>query len=344
MTTTITRRAHGWRAAPVAGLLASALLLTGCSAAPPAPAPDPETSGPALSLDQNARLLEAVNAAVAAGTESLDPEQLKARVTGPALAVRTSQLQVAKILGTNDLITELPTEYQQIILPTTQTWPRTSFAITEPTDQLQPQRLIALVQETPRSPYMLWGWVQLRPGLRMPAFADAKLGSEVLAPDDTSLLISPQDVVAQYADLLTTGDDSAFVGSFEPADQDPFRQLLKNVAETQAALLAGDRVNGTYRFSATPRPNTPIKAVRTADGGAVVMAALDGTEVMEAIAGAKIAPGTRTAQALLQGQGESNKVTGGFSDMIALYVPPAGSEEKVILVGYSHVQTSASLG
>lgn len=342
--TATTPRTRGRRAAVVAGLLASSLLMTGCATAPPAPAPDPETSGPVLSLDQNARVLEAVNAAVAAATESLDPEQLKARVGGPALAVRTSQLQVAAIRGEKDLITELPSAYQQIILPTTETWPRTSFAITEPTDQLQPQRLIALVQDSPRAPFKLWGWVQLRPGLRMPAFADAKLGSEILAPDDASLVISPQDVVAQYADLLTTGDGSAFVGSFEPSDQDPFRQLLKTVAETQTALLAGDRVNGTYTFSSTPRPNTPIRAVRTADGGAVVMAALDGTEVMEAIAGAKIAPGTRTAQALLQGQGESNKVTGGFSDMIALYVPPAGSDEKVILVGYSHVQTSAAFG
>ncbi|QAY68727.1 hypothetical protein [Xylanimonas protaetiae] len=342
MTATTTRKPG--RLAVAAVLAASSLLVAGCSSAPPAPTPDAAASGPALSLDQNTTVLESMNAAIAAATETLDPAQLAARVTGPALAVRTSQIEVAKVRGSADLITELPTAYQQIILPTTETWPRTSFAITEPTDQLQPQRMLALVQETPRDPYKLWGWVQLRPGIRMPAFADAKLGSEILAPDDTSLKVTPQDVVAQYADLLTTGDGSAFAGTFEPSTEDPFRALLKTVAETQAALLAGDRVNGTYTFSATPRPDTAIKTVRTADGGAVVMAALDGTEVMEAMAGARITPGTNTALALLQGQGESNRVTGGFSDMIALYVPPAGSDQPVILVGYSHVQTSASLG
>ncbi len=342
--TATTTRTRGQRGTVVAGLLAASLLVTGCASAPPAPTPDAASPGPVLSLEQNSRMLESMNAALAAGTESLDPEQLKARVTGPALTVRTSQLQVAQIRGEKDLITEIPATYQQIILPTTETWPRTTFAITEPTDKLQPQRLIALVQDSPRAQFKLWGWVQLRPGLRMPSFADPKLGSEVLAPDDASLLVSPQDVVAQYADLITTGDGSAFAATFEPADQDPFRALLTSVRETQSALLAGDRVNGTYTFTAKPKPDTPVKAVRTADGGAVVMAALDGTEVMEAIAGAKIAPGTRTAQALLKDKGESNKVTGGFSDMIALYVPPAGSEDKVKLVGYSHVQTSAALG
>ncbi|ACZ31438.1 hypothetical protein Xcel_2423 [Xylanimonas cellulosilytica DSM 15894] len=343
MTATTTRQ-PGRRAAALAAVLASTLLVTGCAQTPPAPAPDPATSGPVLTLDQNARVLDAMNAAIAAGTENLDPAQLEGRVTGPALAVRTSQLEVAQTLETQDLITVLPTDYQQIILSTNETWPRTAFAITEPTDQLQPQRLLTLVQEDPRSPFKLWAWVQLRPGLRMPLFADPTIGSEVLAPDDDSLLVSPQDVVAQYADLLTTGDGSAFAETFEPAEEDPFRVLLRTVAETQTELLSADQVNGTYTFSATPRPDTPIKAVRTADGGAVVIGVLDGSEVMEAMEGAKITPGTRTAQALLQGQDEANRVTGGFVDMIALYVPPAGSDEKVILVGYSHVQTSASFG
>lgn len=94
----------------------------------------------------------------------------------------------------------------------------------------------------------------MRPGLRMPAFADAKIGSEILAPDDSSLLISPQDVVAQYADLLTTGDGSAFADSFEPAAEDPFRTLLKGIAESQGALLAQERVEVPTRSPPCPAP------------------------------------------------------------------------------------------
>ncbi|WP_425956437.1 hypothetical protein [Xylanimonas sp. McL0601] len=345
MSTNTTVRTRGARWAAVAGLLAASLLLSGCAAAPPTPAADPATEGPVLSVDQNTALLGAVNKVLATATEAMDPAKLTPRVTGPALTVRKSQLEVAKIRGSADLVTDLPTEYLQIILPTSDTWPRTSFAITKATDELQPPRLIALTQDSPRAHYKLWGWVQLRPGVTMPAFADAKLGSELLAPDDKSLLVSPKDVVAQYADLLTTGDQSAFVDTFEPAGEDPFRALIKSTTEAQIAALQPDNqsIRGTYTFTFTPTAGAPIQAVRTADGGAMVMAALDATERMEAVQGATLAPSTKTAQALLQGQNPTNKLTSGFSDMVALYVPPAGSDQKVKLLGYSHVQTSASV-
>lgn len=62
------------------------------------------------------------------------------------------------------------------------------------------------------------------------------------------------------------------------------------------------------------------------------MAALDGTEVMEGKEGSVLSPTGTTASALLQGQTPTNRVTGGFTDMIALFVPPAGSDQKVMLV------------
>ena len=344
MTTTTTARRRGARWGAVGALLAASLVLSACSTQPPSPKPDPASSGPVLSVDQNSTVLTSINAVLDKATHDLNPDLLTSRLEGPALTVRKSQVSVAKIRNSADLVTVLPSEYQQIILPTANTWPRTSFAITVTTDKLQPQRLLALVQNSPRAPYKLWGWVQLRPGVTMPAFADPKLGSELLAADDKSLLVSPKDVVAQYADLLTTGDQSAFVGSFEPAADDPFRALIKSTRETQTAALTGPNVGGTYTFTVTPTPNTPIQAVRTADGGAMVMASLDAVEAMSAVAGAVLAPSTKTAQALLQGQNPTNKLTNGFSDMVALYVPPAGSDQKVKLLGYSHVQTSAKIG
>ncbi|QAY63180.1 hypothetical protein ET495_07945 [Xylanimonas allomyrinae] len=344
--TSMTPRRHGARGAALCGLLAAGFALGGCAATPPAPAPDAAAVSPVLSIDQNARVLEAVNAALAAASEATDPEMLAGRVTGPALTVRTSQLQVAQIRGSADLVTDLPSEYLQIILPATDGWPRTSFAITKATDELQPPRLIALTQDSPRDPYKLWGWVQLRPGVTMPRFADPKLGSELLAEDDASLKVSPRDVVAQYADLITTGDQSAFVDTFEPAEEDPFRALLASAAAAQLRNLEPDNpaIQGTYTFSATPTPGVAIQTVRTADGGAMVLAALDATEQMAAVENAKLAPSTKTGQALLQGQTVTNRLSSGFSDMVALFVPPVGSDERVKLLGYSHVQTSATIG
>jgi len=343
MTTTTRRPRLARRSALAVALLAASLVLTGCAEEPPSPSPEAAAEGPTLTLDGFARILEQVNEALAAATEAKDPAQLEGRVTGPALYVRTSQLTVAQTLGHTDLVTFLPPEYQQLMVSTQTEWPRTAFAITEPTDVGTP-RLILLTQDSPRAPYKLWGWVQLRPGIQMPQFADIKLGSEILAADDASLVITPQDVVGQYADLLTHGDQSAFVDAFEPADEDPFRSLIRLTTEKQVERLDpnNQQIQGTYTWSFTPSANTPIKAIRTADGGAVVMAALSGTETMGAVQGARIEGSGATAGALLQGQDPTNHLVQGFSDMVALFVPPAGSDQPVMLLGYSHVQTSAS--
>ncbi|WP_159795010.1 hypothetical protein [Puerhibacterium puerhi] len=333
------RPARRTPAAVAAGALTLALALTGCAAEPPAPNPDPSASGPVLSEDQDTHVLGEVNAVLQAASESNDPTKLEARLTGPALAIRTSQLEVAKARGNADLVTDIPGEYQQLIVPTNDTWPRTSFAITVQTEELQTPRLLALEQASPRDPYRLWGWVQLASGITMPAFADAELGSENLAADDDSLLVSPQDAVNQYADVLTTGSGSAFKDTFE---DDAFRQLLGSFAQTQKETLDQPNVDGTYTLEVTPTKDQPVKAVRTADGGAMVMAALTATETMTAVEGATLTPPTRSGKALLGDAEPTNKLVDGYSDMVALYVPPKGADAKVKLLGYSHIQTSVS--
>jgi hypothetical protein len=345
--TTTTRIRPTRRAAVLGGLLGVGLLVAGCSSAPPAPAPDPATAAPVLLTDQNAKILQTVNDTLAKASKEKDPAALKSRLTAQALTVRSSQLKVAKVAGNEDLVTVLPTTYQQIILPTTQTWPRTTYAITDPdesADEPTTQRLIALEQATARKPYKLWGWVQLKPGVTMPAFADPAIGSDEVAPDDSSLTVTPKDVVSQYADALAMGDKSKFVDTFEPVKDDRFRQNMASIAAANIKALKGDNKEGTYTLKAEPRKGVPVKAVRTTDGGAMVLAALDLTESMKAVEGAEIAPPTTTAKALLKGKTLGNKLVQGYSDMVALYVPPAGSDQKVKLLGFSHVQTSASVG
>jgi hypothetical protein len=323
------------------------LVVAGCAAeALPVPEPDAAESSPALTLEQNATVLAAVNAALDEATTELDPQLLAPRVTGPALAVRTSQVQVAAIRQSAELVTNIPGQYQQIILPTTDVWPRTTYAITQLPDPLETPVLIAVVQAAPREQYRLWGWVQLPPGIgstpfTMPSFADPVLGSEPLAPDDKTLTVTPQDAVAQYADLITTGPGSAFSPAFAPAAEDQYRALLQSVADAWAPQLAQERVEGTYTLTASPLADTTVQAVRTADGGALVMAALDLTETITAVEGAVLPVITETQAALLQGQTVANALNGRYTDMIALYIPPAGSTDTIRLVGYSHVQTAA---
>ncbi|MCL1900025.1 MAG: hypothetical protein FWG11_05885 [Promicromonosporaceae bacterium] len=319
-----------------------ALALTACASEVPELTEPADIAGAALSLEQNQRVLDQLNEVLAQATETLDPAGLSERLTGPALDLRIRQLEVAAILGHTNLVTYFPALYLRDILPAEDTWPRTMYAITEMTADLQPPRLLALVQEDARSPYQLWGWVQLRPGV-MPRFEDATIGSVMMAADDDSLWISPADAVAQYLDLLTHGSASAFTGNFEPQADDPYRSLLASLVANQQDELEPDDplIQGSNAWSFTLRPGTQILTVRSADGGALVMAAIDALEVMSAVEGAFINWRNETAIALMGDAEPTNHLTQGFLDMIALYIP-AEPGAPISLLGYSHVQTYAS--
>jgi len=336
------REAKGTKYAVLA--LVATATVSGCAApAIPIPAPAAVGDSPALTAEQNLAVLAEINQVLTEASDSRDPEILRARVTGPALAIRASQLYVADIIDDDSLVTVLPASYQQLIIPSTSTWPRAAFAITDVTEELQPPRLLALVQAGPREPYKLWGWVQLIPGVQMPAFHEPRLGSEVVAADDTSLKITPIDAVNQYADLLTLGTASAFNDNFEPIESDHFRYWLAGWVAAQEEALSEERVEGTYSLVARPY-SSGVWAVRTADGGALVMAELLTDERLEAVEGAVLTPQTQTALALLQGHEFTNVLTAQYRDIIALHVPAAGSPDTVRLLGYSHIQIGASVG
>lgn len=319
-------------------------LLSGCGpAALPTPAAVAQGDSPALTEEQNLFVLTEINQVLADATAARNPELLPDRLIGPALTIRTSQLLVAQIIDDNSLVTVLPGTYQQLIIPTTTTWPRTAFAITDVTEELHPPRLLALVQYAPREPYKLWGWVQLLPGVQMPAFNDPRLGSEELSPDDTSLKLTPIAAVDQYADLLTRRGESAYTGNFEPIESDDFRNFMAQWVAAQEEALSQERVEGIYYLAARPS-SSGIFSIRTADGGAVVMAELITDERLEAVVGAVLTPQTQTAQALLSGQEFTNILTAQYHAIIALHVPAAGSPDAVRLLGYSHIQTGATVG
>ncbi len=227
-------------------------------------------------------------------------------------------------------MTELPTEAQQVVIPTTQTWPRTSFAVSVQPENLQTPRLS--VSSGRRGDYQLWAWVRLLPGVTMPSFAGApSIGSEDVAPDDEarSLLVTPTDAVAQYADVLNLGTGSGFAGSFE---EDSFRTLLAKRAQDWTTAL--QPAAGTYSLTFTPNPD-PVRAVRTADGGALVVGAMTGGS-MTAEEGAQVPPDTESIKALYGGAAPTNVLKVGYVDE-SHYVPPAGSEEKVRIMGSEHV-------
>ncbi|SKC35099.1 hypothetical protein [Krasilnikoviella flava] len=327
--------------AVASAVVVSTTLLAGCADELPQPVPGEAFSGPVLTEEQDTQVFTAVADTVKKADKALKGKDLKPRVTGPAYEVRTSQLSVAKERDNAEFVTDIPSESQQMVIPTTEGWPRTSYSITTSTEDLETPRLVAFEQETARSDYKMWAWTQLIPGVAMPAFADAGIGSEAVAADDDTLAASPTDALAQYADLVTLGaKKSSFAKGFDLPDGD----LVAAVAADAAAWkeVPGFEESGTKYTQKYKARKDEVRSVRTADGGALVMGVLDGQTTVEAEDEAKVPALSETQKALLGDAGESNVLKTEYTDMVALYVPAKGSDEKIRPLGYSHVATAAS--
>lgn len=323
-----------------AGALAliGAVMLAGCAEPLPTPSPEPAPvmAPPVIDAVQESAILAGVGTVLEETEGELDADALSKRLSGPALTIRKSEIAVAKSLKSTDLMTVIPTEVEGIIVPTTLDWPRTAFAVSvQP--ELQTQRLLVLQQSSARAQYKLWAWVKLFPQIELKSFATSLTGSPEFAPDAPGLVMTPQEAVTNYADLLNEGKKSDFYEDFAP---DRFREeIAKNNKLQNEALKAAD---GKQTMKFTP-VDSAVYALGSVEGGALVVGELSATEDRIAEEGAQLSASTPVEQALTKKLDITNSMTIGFTTVVAIYIPPAGSTEAVTVVGVDHVATSADV-
>ncbi|MFI2489861.1 hypothetical protein ACH47X_23315 [Promicromonospora kroppenstedtii] len=324
---------------PGGALVVTSLLLTGCTTELPVPVADAPVAAAVVSETQERKILEQVTAVVDGAKGDEGAQALEERLSGPALELRRAELRIAAS-GDDKALVSLSLADRQLILPSEQGWPRSSFVITEQPSEKAPPLLAAFEQPSARDQYKMWGFVYLAPGVTMPQFAEAKLGSPAVAADDTSLKISPQDVAQQYASVLSIDDRSKYAESF---GDDDLRQYLRDTGESYLAAIKKEdkEAKGTFEVGYEPTKD-PVKAVRTADGGAVVLAALASQETLKAEKGWRLTPSTPSAKALWGNAKGTAVMKVVYRDLVALYVPPAGSPDQVTLLGFHRVPTSVS--
>ena len=326
--------------AVVATVLATGLL-AGCAEELPTPKPEAPVAAAVVTQSQEREILDKVAGVVGKVDKASQAEKLRARLDGPALDIRETQLKVAAARKDKEPLTDLTMEMQQVILPSDQEWPRSSYAITVQPKDLTTPVLMAFDQATARDQYKLWGWVRLLPGVTMPQFAEADLGSPAVPADDESLKATPEAAIKQYASVLTVDKDSKYADSF--ADDD-LRQFFRDYGKLQVDAINKEECGGDFKVEYEPTKD-PVKAVRTADGGALVLAAMISQETITAKEeGCEIGPPTKTTQALWGDADVSNVVEVNYKDMVAMYVPPKESDDQISLVGYEHVPSSVSNG
>lgn len=247
-----------------AGLVAAAL--AACSRVETG-TPTAEPATPAVLPGQAQHVLDQVDAALAGAVPAKNARLLGTRVVGPASREWTARLTVAAARKQN-LTAPSPLQVKRLVLPAVSPWPRWFVAAGtltgEPTPVVRVFRSV-----TARDPYGLWGELSLLPGASLPALASPLTGTPVVAPNDgQGLVAAPAAVVDAYAKALTAGSTAA--SQFAP---DQFREdVAGQTAEDRRKLGAA----GIAEVGNQHRPSADgLVALRTQDGGALVIAALE---------------------------------------------------------------------
>lgn len=310
-------------------------LLAGCGAeALPEPRPV-EVDGPVpVVLDPQVETIRAnLEAVLATGDEAQDAAPLASRVAGPALELRTARYTVRRQLPDQPAPPALGGELLLDVAPAAQGWPRFFLTASRPAPDAVPQ-LQVLTQTGPRDPYQLTAWVTMLPGTTLPEMPGEPTPA-LASAEPSGLVASPADVVARYADVLTNGDASAHAAFFAA---DPFR--IQVVGEQTAER---DAVSQFFSYTVTHTPREgAVWALRTADGGAVVLGVLEAKRAFAVTQqGAKL-PLPPDLAVLAGTQEATNAAEVTSLEMVAFVVPPEGSENPVTVLGGERGTLSAT--
>ena len=307
-----------------AGLAIAAL--AGCGNPVPTVKVSSDGPTPVLTQAQEEKIRQRILQTLQQADEAKNPETLKQVLSGPELEVRTSQLTIAQKTNKIDSHSVIPTDTSQVVITTTASWPRAIFTITTTTDDQQSQRLLVLRQDNARSNYTLWGLVRLLQGAKMPAFEIPTIGSAAATADDKGLVATPKEAVQQYADVLQNGDTSKYAKNF---DDDQFRKDLQTLTQTVQQGIEANKGTQTQTFT----PTDDMQVMRSADGGDLVVARIDSEWVRNAGEGRESLPASDSEKALFGDAKATSSMKVSYVNVLALYVPKDGSNQKIRVVG-----------
>ena len=319
------KRCHAIIAAALA--LVTAVGLCGCEGQLPTPKTATRQDAPNLSAKQERKIRTNILKTLDQCNQDRNTDALGSILEGPELDIRTSELNVAKATGNLDRKTTIPTDLAQAVISTDSGWPRSVFSITSTTEDQQSKRLLVFKQDSARQNYKLWGVARLFSGVKMPSFEVSRTGSAQGTQTDTGLVMTPKAAVAAYADLLQNGANSKYAKNF--ADDDLRTKLSELTDQVQKAMELNE---GTQQQVFTPVDGA-ISVMRSADGGDLVVAQINSEWTRSAGAGRESQPASDAEKALF-GDGKATSVMKtSYVNVIALYVPPAGSGQKITAVG-----------
>lgn len=335
----------------LAGPLLGVLVLTACTT-PAEQEPLPEESVeqgeqlpvqpepyPAVTEAQFRTIIDRVANEVLLADQALDGELLENRMGEPALRMRQAQYTLRAYDSELGQITPVPSTPIRLFVPQqSSTWPRTVFAVVqEGAESTAPSTGLVFRQETARDNYQLIFEVLLAPQVVLPPMPAPEVGSPRLARDSKLLLLSPEETVQGYADVLLRGQESRYWSSFDVLTDDLFTLLGPDGQQLRKESFGGDL---NLEISMEPT-ESQLVALATSDNGALVFGALSEVEQVTPVEQGSAINATPSVRALT---GQPQSVDGfraRYEMHVVWYVPPIGSEERIRVVGYSYALVDA---
>jgi hypothetical protein len=318
------------------------------------------TQTPAVTVPQLEEIVKEISVVAAEADEARDPELAKTRFTGAALQLREANYSIRTVDNSLPAPSVIPAGPVQVTLPQqSDVWPRTVFAVVQkpvaespaptrtdaateeapaeeapaeetPAEEVVIPTALMLVQESPRDPYKVAYSVVLEANAVLPDLAAATVGSVRQDPANKMLVLPPGELAAAYADVMMLGAKSEFYELFDYEGD----ALLPGVgAEAKAARAK--KLSTTKLGHATAESVGDPIAMSSLDAGAIVTVSTAEVETAKPKeSGAILSPSAGTKA--LSGVKKTTKgVSATYAYQLLFYVPPAASDQKIRLLGFS---------
>jgi hypothetical protein len=311
--------------------------LSGCAAEPvPIVSPTPtetqteepvEVFPPVVNSIQVRKILRELQEVVAEADQGRDTALLSDRVAGPALLLRKAQYELMSKSPDVSPPPAISGSAISITLPaSTNTWPRSIMIVTEGDgDGALPQMLV-LQQQSPREKYKLWYNIPLLPGSEIPAVDSSEVGAIPVEADSLFLQMQPLQLPNAFGDLIDKGQESEFFGLFD-LEGDEYYEQISATQKEQSERLRRATITFTHELG-----DKNVISLSTKDSGALVAVLMtDNYEIKPARNSAVTVTGNE--RLLLGVEGSIEGLRTKYGGMLLFYVPAAGSQEKILLLG-----------
>ncbi|RKR73708.1 hypothetical protein [Frondihabitans australicus] len=302
-------------------------------------APGNQLQPPAITQTQATDIMQRVVSVENVADKYSSARVLGGRFEGPALAQRSAYYTIKKTDKTAAAPVTIPEGKLTLTLPQqTDTWPRTVFVVVQSSTSTTTAPVgVMLKQDSARDPYKVDYLVGLEAQAKLTNLPPASLGAARLAPDVKLLLVQPDALAADYADILKNADASDFAKYFD-ATGDTLRDKIGRPYKLAKAAKLPSTAKIAYTSAVGSEPSI---ALATNDAGAIVSVSLNEIEtVTPTKAGAEV--NTEGEVKSLSGVAKSTKgITATYGVQLLFSVPPVGSKDKVELLGFSQGLISA---